>query len=62
MESLHELYRPSIDASGAYMFVAPLGDQVNPLIHLDDLGSNARRILDNPSKSYSMDLEVTTKL
>lgn len=61
MESLFEFHPLNIDATGPYIFAAPLGDGAVPLIHLDDLGSYAQWILGNPSKPNGMDLEVATE-
>ena len=61
MESLSEIYRPIKDASGTYIFAAPLGDGVVPLIHLDDLGAYVQWVLENPAKSNGINLEIATE-
>ena len=61
MESLSELYRPTVDSSGTYVFAAPLDDGALPLIHLDDLGAYVLWILENPAKSNGMNLEISTE-
>jgi NmrA-like family len=60
IEALNENYRPQVDSQGVYIFRIPLAEGAMPFIHLDDLGTYARWILDNPSRSNGMDLEIAT--
>lgn len=60
IESLNEHYRPKVDSAGVYVFQLPLAQGAMPFIHLEDLGTYARWILDNPSQSSGMELEIAT--
>jgi NmrA-like family len=60
IESLNEYYRPQVDPASIYVFRLPLAEGAMPFIHLEDLGKYARWILDHPSQSNGMDLEIAT--
>ena len=60
IESLNENYRPKLDSAGIHVVHLPLAQGAMPFIHLDDLGTYARSILDNPSQSNGRDLEIAT--
>lgn len=60
IEMLSESWSPTKDESGTYIFNVPLGSGSAPMIDLDDLGSYARWIFDNPYKSIGFNLEVAT--
>jgi hypothetical protein len=60
MEAFDDYYRPLPDANGVQVFRIPLADGAMPLIHLADLGRYALWILDNPSESNGLNLEIAT--
>jgi hypothetical protein len=60
IESLNEYYRPRLDSAGVHVFRLPLGQGAMPFICLEDLGSYAQWILEHPSQSNGMELEIAT--
>jgi NmrA-like family len=60
IESLNEYFRPKVDSTGVHVFQLPLAQGAMPLISLEDLGSYALWILENPSQSNGMELEIAT--
>jgi NmrA-like family len=60
IESLNEYYRPKADSKGVYVFRLPLAQGAMPFIHFEDLGTYTPWILDNPSQSNGMELEIAT--
>ncbi|RFU27147.1 hypothetical protein B7463_g9191, partial [Scytalidium lignicola] len=63
IEGLSEILRPFPDPNdpSTLVFAVPLGDGDCPLIYLEDYGSYARWILDNPSRSNGLELHVGTE-
>lgn len=61
VETLSEALRPKKEADGTYVFTAPLEDGAVPIISLEDIGSYALWIFDNPSESIGLDLAVSTE-
>ncbi|KAJ5605380.1 hypothetical protein N7510_008161 [Penicillium lagena] len=63
IQGLSEILRPLPDPndSETMVFAAPLGDGKCPLIHLEDYGSYARWLFDNPARSKGLELHVGTE-
>jgi hypothetical protein len=60
IESLNEYFRPKVESTGVHVFHLPLAQGAMPLIYLEDLGRYARWMLENPSQSNGMELEIAT--
>jgi hypothetical protein len=60
IESLNEYYRPKADSEGINVFRLPLANGAMPFIHLEDLGSYALWVLENPTQSKGLNLEIAT--
>jgi len=63
MEGLYELLQPfpHPEHPDLLVFAVPLGDAKCPLIYLEDYGSYARWLFDNPSESTGLELHVATE-
>jgi uncharacterized protein YbjT (DUF2867 family) len=63
MEGLGEILRPFPDKEdpGTMVFAAPLGNARCPLIYLEDYGSYARWLFDQPEQSNGLNLHVATE-
>ncbi len=51
---------PSPDDPSVFVFTSPTGKAKQPLIYLDDIGSYAKWIFENPDHSNGIDLQVST--
>jgi hypothetical protein len=61
LENLVEIFKPRIDASGTYIFAAPLHSGALPLIHLEDMGRYVLWALENASESSGLELGIATE-
>lgn len=63
LETFSEMLAPThetIDGKDVVVFKAPVGNGKPPMIYLEDLGKYARWLVDNPEKSYGMNLRIAT--
>jgi hypothetical protein len=58
IETLTEVFTPTVDADGSYVFSAPLQNGAVPLVYLDDLARSALWALENPQESNGLEFGV----
>lgn len=58
---LHELFRPSKQDDGTWVFRFPLRDGAIPFVHLDDIGKSAKWIFDHPEESAGLDFKTAVE-
>ena len=61
IEMLHELFRPTKEEDGTWVFRYPLKDGAVPFVHLSDIGKAVKWLLDHPEESAGLNLKTAVE-